>query len=355
LELVAHTIYSPVSRLVDQLHPNWPFEENETYVCNGAFTLKRSSQNKDHELEKNCLYWDKENIRLEKVFFVKVNRYQAYEMFQNNNNDWIGPPLGTWDPSFLPSENDEFFELREYTVYWYVFNTQRFPFNNKKIRQAFALAVNRPELERLFDIIPAITPMPSHHTQVPESILSSCNLEKAQALFIAGLEEIQLSPNQFPVIPLIVRKFPVRIEIAEFIKQQWERVFGVRCVIQLEEWNNLFSKMTEGDYQMGEMGWETWVNDPIYTLNAFRDESEAINFSKWQNSEYQAILHSAEGEIDPNKRQLYYRQAEEILLDEMPVIPLFSMKSKAIKKKNLRMYSKAPLANFKWAYFEPSL
>ena len=110
--------------------------------------------------------------------------------------------------------------------------------------------------------------------------------------------------------------------------------------------------MTQGQFQIGGMSWGPWVNDPFYTLNAFRDAKEPINFPKWENARYQEILHLIEREIDLDQRKHYYLQAEELLLDEMPVIPLCLIEASALKKRNFHIQCFSSLIDFKWGYFE---
>ncbi len=351
LELTAHTIYSPIHRLVDQRHPNWSLEDKEAYVCNGAFQLKKNNPHEGYELAKNKLYWDSENIKLDEVTILKANRFQAYEMFQKDMNHWMGVPLGTWDPSFVPNENDERIVYLNFAVYWFVFNTQRFPFNHKKVRQAFAWSIDRLKLKELLNIPPAISPIPPVHSQVNHSILSMPRLEEAKALFKEALSELNMSLQDFPEIPFIYLIGTTRNQVAHFIKEEWEKAFGIRCSLEPLEWKVLFPKMTGGDFQIGGMTWELWINDPMYTLNAFRDVHEPINFPKWEKKEYQEVMYLAEREVDLQVRKSLYLQAEKILLDEMPVMPIFLVEPPALKKKNFHIQCSTPLMNFKWGYF----
>jgi oligopeptide transport system substrate-binding protein len=355
LDLTAHTIYSPIHRLTDQLHPDWSFEEEKSYVCNGAFQLAKNNRNEGYELLKNQLYWDADNIKLDQAVFVKANRHQCYEMFQNDNNHWVGAPLGTWDPNFITHEGDENVEFTHGSVvYWYVFNTRQFPFNNKKIRQALAFAIDRSLLETLLQLEPAVTSIPPQHKQIQHSLLSFYSIEKAQALFREGLKEINISLEDFPVIPLIHLTEPIRDRVAEFVKQQWKVVLGVKCKIKPVKWNTLFSKMTKGNFQIGMMGWQPWINDPMYTLHAFKNAKEPINFSQWEDQRYQEILELAEKETCTKLREAYYLQAEALLLEEMPVIPLYFIAPHSLKKKNLCISHPTVRMNFKWAHLLPS-
>ena len=144
---------------------------------------------------------------------------------------------------------------------------------------------------------------------------------------------------------------PKTFNYTPLVKQEWESAFGMKCRIDSLEWSVLFSKMTEGDFLVGGMGWQPWVNDPMYTLNSFKQAKDPINFAKWEDIHYQQILDLAEREINSKIRKSYFLQAEEILLEEMPVIPVFYMVSQALKKKNLMIPHTSSLMNFKWAHF----
>lgn len=347
LELTAYTIYSPVNRLVDQRHPNWALEDHRAYICNGAFQLKKNHFQEGCELTKNPLYWDVSSIKLDEVMVQKANLFQSYEMFQRGQNHWVGAPLGTWDPSFVPHEEDELIVFPVTTVFWFVFNTKSFPFNNKKMRQALSWGIDRSKLKAICNVLPAITPIPPMHSQIKYSTLSTFSLKEARILFKEALEELNMCVQDFPNIPLIYLIGKIRNQAAHFVKEQWEAAFGIRCSLEPLEWKLLFDRMTEGDFRVGGMTWESWINDPIYTLNAFRDVNEPINFPKWENRMYQEVMQRAERETNLQTRRPYYLEAEKILLEEMPVIPLFLIEPTALKKKNLS----APYMDFKWGEF----
>ncbi|MBI3211644.1 MAG: peptide ABC transporter substrate-binding protein, partial [Simkania negevensis] len=350
LELTAHTIYSPVSRLVDQLHPNWPLEEGNGYVCNGAFQLIKNKPNEGYELSKNPLYWDEKQIKLDQVNIAKMSRYQAFELFEKNAIHMLGIPFTTWDPLFALSQKDELVNFMSKGMWWCTFNCQKPPFNNKKMRQAFSMAINRKEISSLFNILPAFSPLSKDHSFTRDSALLDFNPKKGNALFMEALEEMSL--ETFPPINFLCLAGPTGTKLGELIKKYWENTFAISCTAKPLKWDLLFAKITEGDYEAGCIGWQPWVNDPIYTLNAFKEAKEPVNFSKWENRQYQEILHLAEKETDFQKRKKYYLQAETILLDEMPIAPISYTTSQALKKRKLRIKFPSIPLNLKWAYFK---
>ncbi|MBI3212097.1 MAG: peptide ABC transporter substrate-binding protein [Simkania negevensis] len=327
LELTAHTIYSPVSRLVDQLHPNWPLEEGSAYVCNGAFQLIKNKPNEGYELSKNPLYWDEKQIKLDQVNIAKMSRYQAFELFEKNTTHMVGLPLTTWDPLFIPDKKDEPISFLNKGIWWCTFNCKKSPFNNKKMRQAFSMAIDREEVASLLNIFPAFSPLPKEHSFIKDSPLLHFDLQKAKILFMEALKELSLSKETFPSIDLFYLTGSMGNQLIELIKKYWENAFAIPCIAKP-------------------------VNDPMYTLNAFKEAKEPMNLAKWENGKYQEILHLAERELDSQKRERYYLEAETILLDEVPVSPISSTTSPALKKRKLRIKSLSVLVNFKWAYFE---
>ena len=81
--------------------------------------------------------------------------------------------------------------------------------------------------------------------------------------------------------------------------------------------------------------WYSGIKDPIYTLNTFKFSDEELNFSNWEQPEFQKLLNLSDQAINPFQRSSYLLQAEEILKQEVPVIPLFYQPHQALITKNL--------------------
>lgn len=338
LELTAFTLYSPVNHRIDRIHPNWAGEEGKGYVCNGSFQLKKRSPSRGYELVKNPFYWNAKRIELDQVLITQNNNYTAQQMFKNGEIDWLGRPLFPWD-----SSGSGYSEKIETTstprIFWYVFNVRRFPFSHPKLRQAFAYGIDRAALieELHYEGSAAETPLPYAHTLLRNKGIVDGDKEKARALFEEALQELKIKKGEFPVVTIIQATGEIRNKTAHLIKRQWQELFGIHCNIEVHEWGTIFDRMTHGDYQIGAMNWKAWINDPSYTLNAFRYASERVNFAKWENEEYQTLLARADLEIDSENRLRYLESAEEILLREMPVIPIYYEAHQFMRKKRIKV------------------
>jgi oligopeptide transport system substrate-binding protein len=339
LELTADTLYSPVNHVVDKMHPNWALQEAEFYVCNGPFQIKKVKELQGYELIKNPYYWDARSVCLDQILISKNNAYTALKMYKNAEIDWLGRPMRPWDSLFTQQCEEKVDILNLARVYWYCFNTKRFPFHHPKLRRALAYAINRQEIlaAAAYGGIPATTPLPINLFQHQNEELIYGDINKARLFFEEALEELKIKKEQFPIINLIHMHGELRDNTAKVIKRQLYEGLGVHCRIEAYEWRVLFEKITSGDYEMGSMSWKSWINDPIYTLNAFKFSSDKVNFPKWDHPEYQSLLDAADQEIDPKVRLTYLTAAEAILLEEMPVIPIFHEVHECVKKKHLQV------------------
>lgn len=337
LELTAHALYSPINQKIETLHPNWSSQSGEEfYVCNGPFRLKNSLQNGGCELVKNQTYWDHRSVKLDRVLISKNNAETAYEMYKKDELEWIGRPMHPWEQLFKKGDGDVLFE-NPLMVNWCVFNTQRFPFDNLKMRQAFRFAIDRKKIvKQLSDkSIPSISPLPYHHSQIRNEGLLTEDKKLAVRLFEESLRELGLTRKGFPLLTLIAPTKSLSTLYKSLIKQ-WEDALGIACRLEEYDFNVLFSKMVTGDYQLGMIAWKAWINDPTYTLNTFQFRGNKINFSRWEHPKFQELLEIAKREVVSEKRLELLKQAEIVLIEECPVLPINTVMYTNMHKKRLK-------------------
>ena len=356
LELTAHALYSPVNHKVDRLHPNWSQGQEESYVCTGPFCLKKQQQNSGYELIKNKSYWDASTVKLEKIFVVKNNPDIAKEMFRNEEIDWLGRPLRPWEPFFAEGAEIPVC-VQPLGTFWLVLNVEKFPFNNKKMRRAFGLVIDRTKLvaDLSYEGPPATTVLPLAHTQNYDSSLLHADLDLARQLFEEALIELGIDRRDFPVVTLAHNIDKTREKAAQLLQQQLQDGLGIVCRTESYEFSMLFQKLTQGDFQLGTVSWKAWINNPMYTLSPFKYASNRINFSNWEDSDYQKLLGLAQEEVDETRRMHYLKEAEKILSFEMPVIPIYYEVHQYMAHKRLKdaVHSHTGNADFRWAYIDP--
>ncbi|MCB1071702.1 MAG: peptide ABC transporter substrate-binding protein [Chlamydiia bacterium] len=355
LELTTNTMYSPVNHRIDKLHPNWSSQKDEHFVCNGPFKQGNPTRNHVYEFQKNLSYWNKESIHIDQIHLSQLKVDIAVQMFNSGQLDCIGSsmcPAGNINVKELKESLSHYHSLR---IFWQCFNLNHFPFNQLKVRQAFSMAINRQEILQwhIGERLAAYTPLPYQLSQCKESpFLIREDEKKAKELFAEALDELGMKIDDFPIIYISITNIDKKS--AETLKNQLERVLGVKCVIEAAEWSSHFKKMTTRNYQLGGIYWASWLNDPIYTLQSFKDVKEKVNFTGWENKSFQNLLDQSDHTTDIDKRNEFLREAEELLIKEAVVIPIFYCAGWFIKHSNLVLNSFTSNGNidFSKAYFK---
>lgn len=326
LQLTAFPSYYPVNKRVVEKNEKWA-DEAATHVGNGPFKLELWKHKEELVLTKNPTYWDKETVKLDKIHFAMVeDEYTELIMFENGELDWTGAPL-----SYLPAEEiptlKESGKLKTQAfagTYWYKFNTEQAPFNNAKIRKAFAYAVNRQSL--IDDVLqtgqlPAMGVVPPTMALKKEGYFADHDVVTAKKLLAEGMKEEGMT--KLPPITLSYNTSEAHKRIAEEIQSQWKKNLGVDVQLQNKEWKVFLNDLHEGNYQIGRMGWLADYDDPFNYLELYKDKDGGNNDTNWENPKYKALLDQSNIEKDPVKRKAILTEAEQILMDEMPLMPLY--------------------------------
>lgn len=339
LQLTSLAAYSPIHRIIDQKRPQWPYEYEANYPCNGPFQLKINQPNQGFQLTRNPFYWDVNYANWDQINLIHVAPSQALHAFHNEEVDWIGNPFGTFHSEFIPKKMGEVFVFPNNWVCWQVFNTKCPPFNSHKIREIFSYAIDRDRIvsNELFLLNPALSPLLHRQTSRPnpETQFPQFDPSKAQQLFHEALSELNLSIKDLHPLTLIYNEGEIREYTAYCLKLQFKEILGLECELKSLPWNKLINQMTSGNFQLGLFHWSPNIDDPLYTLDYFRHS--ASNVAQWEHEDYQNWLHLSEQQINPFQRSSCLIKAEKLLRHEMPVIPIFYQPARGLVKKNLQI------------------
>lgn len=349
LELLSLPLYSPLYDHADEPH-----------VFNGPFIVKEWEHEQQLTLTRNALYWDHENVKLDQILISCVHDPNtALLMYEKGELDWSGSPFTMLPPDLLPfMEHEKRITCKPVTgVYWFCCNTSSFPLNSANIRKALSYVINRNELAQ--DVVcgekPSRSLVPLNMLLLNESELyPDHDLAAAKACFAKGLEELNIKASEFPTLKLSHSDIPGQKKLAEAVAECWEKNLGIKIELVGSDWNTFFNSLGTRQYQIGGCIWYSVFNDPIYALEFFKDKSHRYNSSQWENPQYTNLLDLADLETDLDVRKEHLRQAEMILLDEMPVIPVYVSNHKYLVKDNVKdvYISDSGLVDFKWAYIQ---
>lgn len=360
LSMTASPPLFPTPSHITSVHPNWAEHSGPHFVSNGPFLINHWHHHSKIVLTKNPTYWDKEQVRLEKLNLLIIeDENTELTMFENGELDWVGYPLSAIPIDALPSLNKK--GLVEYHpiagVYYYIFNTQLFPFNNTHIRKALSLAINR---QAIVDNItqsgqlPAMSLIPPIMWDQSTPYFKDSDIAEARRQLKLGLEELGIPHNQLPKLILSYNTLSSHHKIAQAIQQQWENALNVKVSLENKEWKVFLNEVRNNQFAVARMGGVASIHDPITFLDLYRYESRNGNHSKWTNPTYTALLEKAEREKNPETRLQFLKEAESLLIEEMPIAPIYFYSGSYMKKPYVHnvVFSDLNDADFKWAYVD---
>lgn len=361
LEIVTLSAFYPINRHVDLKNPQWPDKASEDFVSNGPFNLKTWDHHNRIVLKKNPSYWDNEAVKLDIVNLNMVeDQNTELSMFEEGELDWAGSPFSLGLPSdAIPSLR----KLGKLTinpleiVYIYIFNTKKIPFNNVKVRKAFAYAIDREAIVSHLlqaEQIPAQGLIPPQMALQKTPYFSDHATTQAQELFKEGLKELGLTVFELPKITISYNTSEGHHKIAQAIQQQWSDTFHIPIYLENLEWKVYLDKVLSRDFVIARMGWTADYSDPLTFLELFKDANGPQNNTNWENQVYRDLLDQASQTQDKNKRDAFLQRAEQVLMEEMPISPIYFYTGSYLKNPHLEnvYISPSSAADLKWAYFK---
>jgi oligopeptide transport system substrate-binding protein len=235
------------------------------------------------------------------------------------------------DPQF----QDQFYTAPELTTNFYRLNVTREKLRDKRVRQALALAIDKRKIcERitLAGELPAGSLVPPGIAGYASPPGAAFDPERAQKLLA---EAGHPGGQGLPTIEILYNDNDAQRTIAEAIQQMWRTHLGVNTSLRGLEWGVYLDTTHKLQYDVVRSGWIADYADPNTFLDMFQTGNEN-NQTGWSNSRYDELIQGAAAEADPKKRMGMLRDAETILLDEQPIIPIYFRVSKNLVNKRVK-------------------
>jgi len=300
------------------------------YVTNGAYRLDEWVAQSHIRLARNPYYWDDASTVINEVwFYAQENRVAEIARYRADEIDITYTDLPVtqldWIMENLP---DDLVTGPYLGSYYYGFNMTQPPFRgNRELRRALTLAVNRDIITgqiRKAGEIPAYGWVPPvlNYTgqQIPEAGWTQEEREaEARRLYAAA----GYSPARPLEIEILYNTEDSHRVIAIAIASMWREVLGVETKITNQEWKVfLETRRQKKITQIYRAGWIGDYNDANTFAAMFLSTSE-MNDSGYDNPHYDELIYKAANEIDLTRRAEYLEEAERVLLDDLPIIPLY--------------------------------
>ncbi|WP_107852793.1 ABC transporter substrate-binding protein [Oceanimonas marisflavi] len=339
----------PVHRATVEKHGDeWTRVGN--MVSNGAYRLSNWVVNERIELARNPEYWNNADTVVDKVVYLPIASQNA-EM-----NRFLSGELDmTYDIPLehfkrLQKEHPDAIRVGGYVgTYYYVFNTQKPPFNDARVRNALSYAIDRdiiahkvmgqgerPAYTLAPEVVNGFTPPAvdwAGWTQQQRD-------EKARALIeAAGYGKDK--PLRFE---LLYNTNDNHRKVAVAIASMWKKHLGVEVELVNQEWKTYLDTKTQGNFDVARAGWIADYNEASSMLDLMQS-SHGNNDGKYSNPEFDRLMAESRLVSDDTARNSLYAQAEEILAVDMPIAPIYQYVKARLVQPHVGGYPDNPLDN----------
>jgi oligopeptide transport system substrate-binding protein len=303
-------------------------------VSNGPFKLVSWVPQKELVLEKNPQHWDAPSVKLQKVIFLPTDDINtAYKQFLGGDSDWI--------PTVPPPQIDAAKTKPEYYVspylgtYYFRFNVTKSPVSDVRVRKALSLAVDRESLTKFVTKageVPysSFVPAGLRGYESPRGLGFDPAAAK-QLLAEAGFPE----GKGFPKTELLYNTSDLHRVITQAVQQMWKEHLGIQVDLVNVEWKVYLARQSSLDYQISRAGWIGDYVDPNTFLEMWKTGG-GNNQTGWSSKRFDELMDQAARLVNAKDRMQAMQDAEKILLDEAPVLPLFTYVNKGMLSRKVK-------------------
>ncbi|MFZ3102249.1 MAG: peptide ABC transporter substrate-binding protein [Desulfitobacteriaceae bacterium] len=346
--LLAFPTYFPVNKKNAETNKGWNLK-SETFVSNGPFKMQTWSHNDKMVLVNNPNYWDANAVKLTVLTFNLVEdgkaALTAFEAGQLDGTDNV--PIS--DIERL--RNAKILKSEPYIGnYYYIFNVTKKPFDNPKVRQALSMTIDRKSLvENVFKggETPAFAFVPGG---IPDAEAGKIfrnvggdyykeDIAKAKQLLAeAGYPD----GKNFPEISILYNTNGSQQIPAQAIQDMWSKKLGIKVKLVGQESQVYQNSAQNLQYDVARSGFVGDYVDPMTFLDLFVTKG-GNNQTGWSNADYDKAIDTAKKSGDQKVRMQAMHDAEEALMTEMPVMPIYFDVHNYVIKDNIKGVSLSPL------------
>lgn len=338
-------------------------------VYNGPFKLAGwNGTGNTWKLVKNNNYWDKKSVKLNGVDYQVVKDKQT-GLNQYNQKKLTAVNLSGQQAKNLKS-NSDYIERMESSCYYLSLNQKMKLFKNKKIRQAFSMAVNRNTLvnkvlndgsintgsfvSKGLAVNPKTGKDFTADATMPATV--KYNPTKAKKLWKEGLQELGMSGKTIK-LTLLAGDDDSTKQVTQYLQSNLQKNLpGLKITNNNLPSANVLAKQSSHSFQITLSDWFADFSDPITFLNILTTGNSS-NQSQWSNKEYDKLIKasSTTDASNPEARWNDMVKAQNVLLDDAGIAPLYQSSAPWLMNSKLKdlVYNTAGANyNFKTAYFK---
>ncbi len=292
-QLLSLYTYRPIHKETFEADPDGWDRDPLKSVTAGAYVLEEYIPDDKIVIKKNENYWDADKITMPGIVFKIINDQTTAMNAYNSEEVQINRNISNEEQKSLITSNSDFVIRDLIGTYFYVFNTDKEPFNNVNVRKAFALAIDREEIT---NNVLGLGQSPATRLISPSLLFSDGTNDNDKISFLTAKPQIEKAkeylekagyPNgeNFPDVTFLYNTSDSHKILAETIQQQLKENLGIEIELHNQDWGVFQESRTNGNFQIARHGWLGDYSDPTTMLDLFVNNS-GYNVTQWRDIEY---------------------------------------------------------------------
>lgn len=321
---------------IDEAATRWTRPEN--FVGNGPFIIKEWTPGKVFIVERNKYYWDAGTVKLNEIHFYPIDQALVEErMFKARQLHKTETMPSTKIARYKESKSMEYRGHLYFGTYFYLFNVTVKPLDDVRVRKALAYSIDRSSITKNVtkggqEPTFSYTPPDTLGYNTIAKMVYDIPLAK-KLLAEAGYPD----GKGFPKLELIYNTNQDHQKIAVAIQQMWKKALNIDVTLQNQEWKVYINNQTLLNYQISRRGWIGDYLDP-YTFIELFVTNGGNNNTGWSNKNYDTFVRKSTSAKTREERYAYLQEAEKILIDEAPILPIYNYTTNYLLSEDVKGY-----------------
>ncbi len=335
----------------------------DTYICNGPFMITEMLPQEKYVLKKNPHYFDADDVKLETIEIIFMESAESTMIAYNNDEVHFTENVS-------PEAKQMYFDTEEYVaspkigITFYDFNCEKEPFDDARVRKAFSMAISRQDildyiLESPEEPAYGYVPTAYYNPAKPEQMFRDVVANNLITEDVSAAQELLAEAGYpggagMPKIEFVVGTSQMAKDLAQAMQEMWKNNLGVTVEIVTYD-NKTMSEMADiGNFNIVSDGWTGLYPDPMSIMQPMDWISGSVINTFWPNQEFHDLLTGTIAETDQQKRMDDFVKMEQIIIDEMPIIPLNYRYNLYLCKPNMKNVVKNLIGHtyLEYAYIE---
>ncbi len=354
LQLTSYPTYFPVPKAEGKAYvpPN-----PKQLITNGPFNLVSWKNKNEIRLKKNPYFWDEKEVKIKKLHIIHISdELTPLYLFEKNRLDWIGGYLSPLPLSSL-ADLKKLELLKQHRVFGIalcLFNVTSPTLSNLNIRKALSYAIDTKLFDDMLTQVAATSLIDSSFEKAPPSCITQKDRHIiANKYFELGLKDLGFSKQDFPTLTYSYISHEIQRNIALILQNQWKEVLDLNVELEASEYTAFYSKLKKGQFTLAQTSWASQCTDRMAFLTRFESKESSKNYGKWEHPSFKDLMKQY-NRGSPEEREECIEKGKSILLQEVPMIPLYHFSLTYLQNPNLKNVTISPLGypHFRKAYFD---